>query len=159
MRRSITGFRTDEEGHWVALLDCGHAQHVRHDPPLVERPWVLTAEGRATRLGERLDCVRCERFELPEGAAVYKQTATFDESSVPAGLLKDHATRHGVWGRIVVHGGRLRYHVDDMGVRFDLAPDSAGIVVPEVVHHVEPLGAVRFHVEFLTVPALEGELR
>jgi hypothetical protein len=55
MQRSIIGFRTDDEGHWVALLDCGHPQHVRHDPPMVERPWVTTAEGRATRLAELLD--------------------------------------------------------------------------------------------------------
>lgn len=63
MERAIVGFRTDDEGHWVALLDCGHRQHVRHDPPLVERPWVLTEEGRASRLGVLLDCVRCDRGE------------------------------------------------------------------------------------------------
>ena len=148
MQRSITGFRTDEEGHWVALLDCGHPQHVRHDPPLVERPWVLTAEGRSSRLGERLDCVRCDRFEVPDGFARYKQTADLDQGSVPAGLLKDHTTKRGVWGKIIVHDGTLRYHVDAMGRRFELAPGTPGIVVPEVPHHLEILGPVRFHVEF-----------
>ena len=39
MQRKITGFHLDEEGHWVAELECGHNQHVRHDPPYVERPW------------------------------------------------------------------------------------------------------------------------
>lgn len=57
--RRITGFHTDEEGHWVAELECGHGQHVRHDPPMVTRPWVLTPEGRASRLGAVLQCVRC----------------------------------------------------------------------------------------------------
>lgn len=57
--RAIVGFAQDEEGHWVALLECGHGQHVRHDPPLVSRPWVLSAEGRAARLGARLRCARC----------------------------------------------------------------------------------------------------
>lgn len=57
--RAIVGFRQDEEGHWVAELECGHTQHVRHDPPLVERTWVLTPEGRATRLGAQLACVKC----------------------------------------------------------------------------------------------------
>lgn len=60
MLRRIEGYHRDEEGHWVAHLDCGHQQHVRHDPPLVTRPWVLTAEGRRGRLGAELDCVRCD---------------------------------------------------------------------------------------------------
>jgi hypothetical protein len=29
-----------------------------------------------------------------------------------------------------------------------LSPDRAGVVMPEVVHHVEPIGRVRFYVEF-----------
>ncbi len=57
--RVIVGFKQDEEQHWVADLDCGHTQHVRHDPPLVERRWVLTPEGRAARLGQQLGCVKC----------------------------------------------------------------------------------------------------
>ena len=63
--RRITGFHTDEEGHWVADLECGHGQHVRHDPPLVTRPWVTTPEGRAGRLGMELQCVRCVDEGIP----------------------------------------------------------------------------------------------
>jgi hypothetical protein len=59
----MTGFDQDEEGHWVALLECGHRQHVRHDPPWMNRPWVTTAEGRATRLGQLLDCKLCDAAE------------------------------------------------------------------------------------------------
>lgn len=65
MKRAIIGFRRDEAGDWVALLDCGHPQHVRHRPPFVERPWVETAEGRRSMLGTMLDCVRCDRGEPP----------------------------------------------------------------------------------------------
>ncbi|MEW6542533.1 MAG: DUF3565 domain-containing protein [Nitrospirota bacterium] len=60
MKRTIVGFRRDDEGHWVAELDCAHSQHVRHNPPLVERPWVLTDEGRAGRIGTALDCRLCD---------------------------------------------------------------------------------------------------
>jgi hypothetical protein len=56
----IRGFRLDGDGHWVADLECGHTQHVRHDPPLVSRPWVLTDEGRASQLGSTLPCSECE---------------------------------------------------------------------------------------------------
>jgi hypothetical protein len=61
MKQPIIGYRQDEEGHWVALLACGHAQHVRHNPPLSSRPWVLTQAGRDSRLGMELNCVLCDR--------------------------------------------------------------------------------------------------
>lgn len=55
----IVGFHQDEEGHWVAELACGHAQHTRHDPPWQLRPWVTTEAGRATRIGVLLPCLHC----------------------------------------------------------------------------------------------------
>jgi len=64
MIRRINGFDQDDEGHWRAKLECGHYQHVRHEPPLRTREWVLTDEGRASRLGETLDCRKCDQ-ELP----------------------------------------------------------------------------------------------
>ena len=60
MKRRITDFDQDDERHWRAILDCGHPQHVRHDPPLTSRDWVLNEEGRASRLGLELDCKRCD---------------------------------------------------------------------------------------------------
>jgi len=60
MRRRIVGFHEDIKGHWVAELECGHAQHVRHEPPWQVRPWVQTAEGRAAMVGTALDCPRCK---------------------------------------------------------------------------------------------------
>ncbi len=152
MDRAMVGFITDADGHWIALLDCGHRQHVRHDPPLVERPWVTTDDGRRGRLGQRLDCGRCDAFELPDHFVAYKQTADFTDATVPVALRKNHATKPGVWARIVVGDGRLRYRVDALDRTFELAPGIVGIVLPEVPHHVEPIGPVRFHVEFLHAP-------
>jgi len=63
MKQSIIGFHKDEENDWVAQLECGHQQHVRHDPPWMLRPWVTTEEGRDSRLGNELDCKKCERNE------------------------------------------------------------------------------------------------
>ena len=59
MKRKIRDFTVDDEGHWVALLACGHRQHVRHDPPLTQRPLVLTAEGRSKLIGYELECRTC----------------------------------------------------------------------------------------------------
>ena len=56
MQRRITGYHQDEEGDWIAELECGHQQHVRHNPPWVNRPWVTTAEGQTAALGAALDC-------------------------------------------------------------------------------------------------------
>ncbi|QTF93368.1 DUF3565 domain-containing protein [Halomonas sp. BM-2019] len=63
MHQPIVGYHRDEEGHWVAELACGHCQHLRHRPPWVERPWVLSAAGRRSRLGLPLGCVECDRGE------------------------------------------------------------------------------------------------
>jgi tellurite methyltransferase len=60
VERAIVGFHRDEVGDWVAELDCGHQQHVRHRPPFQERPWVVDAEGRAGRVGTPLPCRLCD---------------------------------------------------------------------------------------------------
>ena len=149
MQRPITGFHLDSESHWVAELSCGHRQHVRHEPPFIERPWVASAEGRASRLGRPLDCVRCDRREMPEGYAPYRRTAAFTDESVPEALCKHHTTKRGVWALIHVARGQLEYRV---GTPLDsietLAPGTPGVVLPEVEHRVAPLGPVEFVVEF-----------
>jgi len=63
MQRRITGFHLDEEGDWVAELDCGHTRHVRHRPPWFNRPWVIDPEQREAAIDTPLDCVRCDRGE------------------------------------------------------------------------------------------------
>lgn len=60
MQQAIIGFHQDEENHWVADLACGHAQHVRHDPPWQNRPWVVDENGRHEKLGAMLECKKCE---------------------------------------------------------------------------------------------------
>lgn len=59
MDRRIVGFEQDELGDWVALLECGHSRHVRHDPPWQAREWVTSAAGREGHLGTRLACREC----------------------------------------------------------------------------------------------------
>ncbi len=94
---------------------------------------------------------------VSEGLHPYKRTATFTEASVPAALLNDHSTKDGAWGLIHVEEGRLRYFVTDPRrpplVR-DLTPESEPMLIePTILHRVEPLGAVRFHVQFLRADA------
>ena len=147
MKRTITGFHQDEEDHWVAELDCGHGQHMRHTPPFYERPWVLTVEGRASRLGTEVECLKCDQFEWPDGLSQFRQTPEFSEETIPAGLLKDHATGEGVWGKIEIQEGELLYK-PEIGEPIMLEPARDGVVVPEMKHAVEPVGSVRFLVRF-----------
>lgn len=60
MDQPIAGFHQDDQGHWVADLACGHQQHVRHDPPWINRPWVTSVEGRTGMLGRTLACKLCD---------------------------------------------------------------------------------------------------
>ena len=152
VKRGIVGFSLDEVGDWVADLDCGHGQHARHRPPFVSRPWVVSEAGRAAMLGAELDCVRCDRMECPEGCAAFRRTPEFDEATLPAGLRSDHATKRGVWARIRVVRGVLRYHAGPPIHRsFRVDPASSAIIVPEVRHRVEAEGPVRFFIEFSRV--------
>jgi tellurite resistance-related uncharacterized protein len=86
--------------------------------------------------------------KIPDAFVAYKRTPQFTEATIPAGLRRNHATKAGVWGKIIVVEGRLRYRVAGMDSDVELSPDREGIVEPQVVHHVEPIGRVRFYVEF-----------
>lgn len=60
MKRAIISFHQDELDDWVAELACGHYQHTRHNPPWMNREWVITEAGRRSKLGEQLSCKKCE---------------------------------------------------------------------------------------------------
>ena len=82
----------------------------------------------------------------------YKRTPVFDESSLPAGLRREHRTKPGVWGVIRVLEGRLRYQVLAPASEVILDPVHAGLVLPDQPHLVEPLGLMRMQVEFYNQP-------
>ena len=85
---------------------------------------------------------------LPSDVRPYKKTAIFDEATMPAGLRRGHCTKPGVWGLIQVVDGRLRYRVLETGAEAILAPEHPGVAQPAQMHEVEPLGPVRFFIEF-----------
>ncbi|MES2206668.1 MAG: DUF1971 domain-containing protein [Pseudomonadota bacterium] len=85
---------------------------------------------------------------LPLDVTAYKKTPEFDESSVPNGLLNNHKTKEGVWGKIVVLEGNLLYTINEPKEEIYLDTNNVGVVEPTVLHQVKPLGKVRFYVEF-----------
>ena len=89
------------------------------------------------------------KVDLPPGVSMYRQTPEFDQDSVPRGLLNNHSTKSGVWGVIRVLSGSLRYVVEDeAGHETVLSAGDAALIEPQRVHHVAPVGQVRFFVEF-----------
>lgn len=60
MKQKIIGFDQDDQMDWRAKLICEHYQHVRHDPPLRTRKWVLTETGRNEKVGAELECRKCD---------------------------------------------------------------------------------------------------
>ena len=86
---------------------------------------------------------------LPATLTHYKTSPEFDQDTVPKGLQRNHTTADGVWGRIVVHEGSLRYVIEEQETEVHLlVPGTPGIVEPQVAHHVAIDGPVRFCVEF-----------
>ncbi|HEX4095602.1 MAG TPA: DUF1971 domain-containing protein [Caulobacteraceae bacterium] len=93
---------------------------------------------------------------LPPDALPYRRTAVFTESDIPAALRRSHATRPGAWGAIHVLEGRLAYRITDprcAAIQTILTPDTGfGVIEPTILHEVNPLGPVRFFVEFHRLP-------
>ena len=157
MQRAIVGYHQDQDSDWVAELSCGHGQHVRHRPPFTLRPWVVTPEGRAEHLGQRLDCPWCDRREMPSGYVAYRKTPVFTADTIPRGLLSRHSTKAGVWGRLEVLSGTLNFVLEGPGEpREVLRAGESVVIVPEVEHRVEPLGPVEFRIELYRAPSKEG---
>ena len=89
---------------------------------------------------------------LPSDVRPYGRTPEFTEATVPAALLKAHTTKEGSWALIHVLDCRLAYRIDDPRrpacEAVLTAQTPPGVVEPTIRHAVEPLGPVRFFVEF-----------
>jgi tellurite resistance-related uncharacterized protein len=90
--------------------------------------------------------------QLPPGLVAYRRTPVFTETTLPAALRRRHTTKAGVWGLIVMVEGRLRFRRLDPFLETTLDPACSAVVAPEEPHEVEPIGKVRFFVEFYTAP-------
>ena len=150
MLRQITGFRQDGAGEWAAELSCLHGQHIRHRPPFQNRPWVTTEEGRAGHLGTDIDCLLCDRAELPGDLQVTRTAGPFDQDTIPAGLLEGHVLAGGRWGLLRVLEGSIGFEMatDPPRPRRLVAGDSQPIP-PEVPHQVTVDGPAVIAVDFL----------
>ena len=93
---------------------------------------------------------------LPPALVAYRRTAEFNAATIPDALTRRHNTKKGVWAVISVLQGELRYRELDAGRETILTPQRPGLVVPQAWHSVEPLGPVRFFVQFYAAPSADG---
>lgn len=86
---------------------------------------------------------------LPAHVQAYRRTPEFDETTLPHGLTHDHQTQAPVWAMIVVLEGRLQYTIETSPPEVVmLDPATPGVIEPAMPHAVQPLGRVKFYVEF-----------
>ncbi len=85
---------------------------------------------------------------LPAGLEHRRTTDVFDQASVPSGLLRSHRLAPGVWGRLVVHEGAVRFRHEDGGEPLLVSAGDWVVIEPERPHRLELLGPVRLAVEF-----------
>ena len=150
MERTILDFLRDDAGDWVADLSCLHRQHIRHRPPFLVAPWVLDDGERARRMGSLLECSLCDRAELPDHLQVISATDVWDELNMPAWLRRRHRVTAGTWGRLQVQEGELHFRLSTQpALDLIVRPGPPQPIPPEVEHELQPLGKVRFFVEFL----------
>ncbi len=112
--------------------------------------------GNTQRDSERDDkhkpTLSCDQFDvlcMPTNVSHYLSTKTFNQTSVPKGLLAAHSTKAATWGKIIVKSGELDYVIDELdNEKVRLQPGIDGIIAPEMVHHLEIVGPVEFYVAF-----------
>jgi tellurite resistance-related uncharacterized protein len=127
------------------------------------RAWRAAPQRRGRSLGLMAAAAgqRLVGGSLPSEARKYAQVPreglAFHADTVPRGLLKDHTTKAGTWGRIVVRRGLLRYTIaprEDGAAPevHELRPGVVGVVEPQVPHAVAPASQdLEFVVEFWRV--------
>jgi tellurite methyltransferase len=155
--RTIDGFHQDDEGDWVADLSCLHSQHVRHRPPFQDRQWVTSEEGRAERIGSRIECPLCDRLELPAGLTRVRTAGPFDAETLPVALRRSHLVADRTWGLLRVLDGSLVFDAEtEPPVSRRLVAGDEQPIPPGVPHRVSVDEPVRLAVDFIARPSTGG---
>ncbi len=97
--------------------------------------------------------------ELPDGLVLARTTPTYDQDSVPPGLLKAHQVATGVWGRLSVKDGVLDFAFDEFPDEVRSIRAGQHVVIPPArPHHVTAHSPVSFFVEFYRQSSEDGQV-
>ena len=81
-------------------------------------------------------------------------STVFDNSTVPAGLLRAHRVAEGVWGRLLVHSGEVVFVFEDHPDERIVVAEGGSVAIPPArLHHVELDQPATFAVEFHRAPS------
>ena len=85
----------------------------------------------------------------PDDLEKYSETSVFSDESVPAKLTREHNTKKGVWGKLVLLEGALDYVVPGAPEKSRrLSEGETAIIEPQEIHYVTPHKGAAFRVEF-----------
>jgi tellurite resistance-related uncharacterized protein len=91
---------------------------------------------------------------LPDGLEHVRTTDVFDNTTVPAGLLRAHRVADGVWGNLVIHTGTVTFVFDDQPDDPITAHAGDSVAIPPArQHHLELDEPATFAVEFHRAPS------
>lgn len=85
---------------------------------------------------------------LPDTVEKYSQSRAFTETTTPLNFQKHHATRPGVWGKLVVESGAMGFEWEADAALSALTAGDTVVIPPETPHRVILQGPVSFFVEF-----------
>lgn len=94
---------------------------------------------------------------LPQNLTKYSESPEFTQDTIPQALRRDHNTKDGVWGKIIVEEGELLYLREDLPALV-VTPTKPATIFPTEPHSVAPRGNVRFKVEFYRDETDGGQL-
>lgn len=96
--------------------------------------------------------------QLPAGLELTRTTPTFDNGSVPQGLLAAHRVADGVWGRLIVHTGSVAFVFEDQPDTPIIVAAGGHIAIPPArPHHLELDEPATFAVEFYRPPSSSSD--
>lgn len=110
---------------------------------------MVTAAGRAGRIGTELDCPLCDRAEPPAGLVLVRTAGPFDEETLPTALRHAHRVASGRWGCLKVLEVSADFSMEsDPPIERRLHAGETQPIPPAVTHEVLLTGAVQLVVEF-----------
>ncbi len=89
---------------------------------------------------------------LPGDVVKISSTSIMTEETILPGILRNHETRKGRYGLLVVEKGALQFVWEDDGQILDAVPGHPIVISPEKLHHVKLTGKVQFFIAFYERP-------
>ena len=86
--------------------------------------------------------------EIPEAARAYNTTRHYTDRTVPGMMKHHHTVRAGVWAKIIVERGEVKYYIDGDDQEYTLTKGNPGVVEPMVKHRIDPQPSSKFYLEF-----------